>query len=322
MLLLPGCKNTPEPALVRRSQPLLGTFVVITAYGTNRAATHTAISAAFDEFRRIDSIMSLHRTDSELARLNAQAASVPVVVSSELFGVIRKAIEVAQRTDGFFDPTVAPLTKLWGFLWKEHRMPTESELANVLPYVNYKLVELGENSVRFRREGVSLDLNAIAKGYAVDYAIRKLREFSITNTMVRAGGDLRVTGAPPGQRAWPVQIEDPGGKGSRLTIELRDAAISTSGSYENYFVHGGTRYSHILNPKTGLPVPRVASCSVIAPTCMESDAWATACAVLGPDSAIARFGAEFPMLFASWTSVGALRFEKSASFPATKPPLD
>jgi len=293
---------------------LLGTFVVVTAYGERDAAT-SAITAAFDEIRRVDSLMSLHRADSDLSKLNATAAQQPVVVSPDLFLVISNALQIARETDGAFDPTVAPLTKLWGFLWKDHRLPTDSELVSVLPQVNYKLVALDpqHRAVHFKTNGVSLDLNAIAKGYAVDCAINKLRSLGISNAMVRAGGDLRVIGAPPGQSAWPIEIEDPIKRAKRRTLKLRDAALSTSGSYENYFVANGKRYSHILNPRTGQPVEGIASCSVIAPTCMESDAWATALFVLGPETALRDFGRRFPILFGLGTDDSQILWRQSSA---------
>jgi thiamine biosynthesis lipoprotein len=313
-LLLTGCQISHNAAPVRRAQPLLGTFVVITVYGPKPDAASRAISAAFEEIRRIDSLMSLHRTDSELSRLNSIAAREALAVSEELFLVISNAVEIARQTDGAFDPTVAPLTRLWGFLWKEQRLPSSSELAAVLPRVDYRLVELDAagHTVRFRTNGAELDLNAIAKGYAVDCAIKKLRAAGITNAMVRAGGDLRVIGTPPGQSAWAVQIEDPTKKGRRRRLKLRDAALSTSGSYENYFVADGKRYSHILNPRTGQPVEGVASCSVVAPTCMESDAWATALFVLGPEAALRGFG-RFPTVFSTWTDDGEVRWRTSSA---------
>ena len=317
-IVLIGCQTSPDRQPVRRSQPLLGTYVVVTAYGADQAKTLAAITAAFDEIRRIDSLMSLHRTDSELSRVNATAATKAVSISPDLFKVISYALAIAEKTDGAFDPTIAPLTRLWGFLWKDHRFPSRAELDEVLPLVNYRLVQMNseELSVRFKTNGVTLDLNAIAKGYTVDQAIETLRSLGVTNVMVRAGGDLRVIGAPPGETAWPVQLEDPEKTGRRMVIRLRDAAVSTSGSYENFFVHEGHRYSHILNPRTGLPIEQVASCSVIMPTCMGSDAWATALCVLGPDRALAEFGARLPILFGTWHSEEAVKWRESAAFRA------
>ena len=285
--------------MIRRSEPLLGTFVTIAVYGENRERGNAAISAAFEEFRRIDGLMSLHRADSELTRLNTRAAAEPVVVSHDLFRVISKAQEIARQTDGSFDLTIRPLADLWGFIWKEYRLPTEVELSSALPRVNYRLIQLDseKRTVHFLTAGVSLDLGGIAKGHAVDCAIEKLRSIGFTNAMVKAGGDLRVIGVPPGKTTWIVQLEDPAKEGRRTKVPLRDAALSTSGNYENYFEMDGVRYGHILNPRTGWPVQGLAACTVIAPTCIDSDAMATACFVYGMEKSLSKFGARFPMRF-------------------------
>src|SRR2546426_1649841 len=175
-LLLPAsCRTTPPPIsleLVHRSQPLLGTFVTISVYAASRDPAHSAINAAFDEFRRVDDLMSIHRADSELSRLNSRAASEPVPASADLFRVIAKAQEIAGETEGSFDITIRPLADLWGFTWKEYRLPKDDELKAVLPRVNYRLIELNaeRRTIHFLAEGVSLDLGGIAKGFAVDCA--------------------------------------------------------------------------------------------------------------------------------------------------------
>jgi len=300
-LLAAGClTNRPGLETVHRGQPLLGTFVFITACGGSREQLNRAISEAFDEIQRIDAIMSLHRADSELARVNTSAYEHAQTVSTELLTVLRNALEIAKATDGAFDPTIAPLVQMWGFLWKEYRLPDERELREVLPLIDYRHVQLDTEArtVKFSRRGVTLDLNAIAKGYAVDCAIEKLREQGITRAMVRAGGDLRVIGAPPDADHWTVQLEDPQKRGKRRHIALRDAAISSSGNYENYFEVGGQRYSHILNPRTGMPVQGIAACTVVAPTCMESDAWATALFICGPERSMAQFSTRVRFEFA------------------------
>ncbi len=316
---------------IQRSQPLLGTFVVIAVYGTNESKAEDAISSAFAEVRRLDGILSLHRADSELVSLNRNADMAPVPVSDDLFRVLQMAQEISERTGGSFDITIRPLAELWGFIRKDYRLPNEGELRAVLPYVNYKLVTLDATnqtvrllppvapdrlphespSSRRRLPTVSLDLGGIAKGYIVDRVIELLAARGFTNALVRAGGDLRVSGAPPGQGRWDVQLEDPKKKGRRTRIPLRDSAISTSGDYENYFEIGGKRYAHLLNPRTGLPVEGIAACSVIAPTCVESDALATALFALGPERAAARFGDEYPTRFI--LSNG--RIAKSRNFP-------
>ncbi len=261
--------------------------------------------------------MSLHRPDSELSRLNASNAISPrpaapdaptaIRVSPDLFNVLSHAQEIAAQTAGSFDITIRPLADLWGFIWKEYRLPTEAELKEVLPRVNHRFLELhsADRTVRFTRPGVSLDLGGIAKGYAVDCATAKLHALGITNAMIKAGGDLRVIGAPPGQTHWIVQLEDPGKQGRRFPVRLRDAALSTSGNYENFFEINARRYAHILDPRTGLPVPDIAACTVIAPTCMESDAWATALVVLGVEQSLSKFGGRLPIRFTLMPDISA-----------------
>ena len=324
MLLAAGCRTPARPRLelVRRSEPLLGTFVTVAVYAPSRDQGISVISAAFDEFRRVDALMSIHRTDSELSRLNVRAALAPVVITPDLFRVIAKAQEIAEQTQGSFDITIRPLADLWGFIRKEYRLPTDEELKAVLPRVNYRLVELNVEkcTVHFLAAGVSLDLGGIAKGFAVDCAIEKLRSLGVTNAMVKTGGDLRAIGAPPGKTNWMVQLEDPRKEGRRVQVPLRDAALSTSGNYENSFEVNGVRYSHILNPRTARPVQGIAACTVIAPTCMESDALATACFVCGVERSLAQFGGEYPMRF---TLLPADPLEKTwpvrqtASFPVS-----
>jgi thiamine biosynthesis lipoprotein len=257
------------------------------------------MSAAFGEFRRADAMMSIHRADSELSRVNQQAATNAVAVSPELFAVLQQAQSIAAETEGAFDVTIRPVADLWGFIWKQHRLPTEAELQATLPRVGFRKVELDSTmrTVRFLEPAVSIDLGGIGKGVAVDMAIAKLRELGVTNAMVKAGGDLRVIGAPPGEAHWTVQLEDPRKAGQRVSLRLRDAALSTSGNYENFFTVGGRRYSHLLDPRTGLPVEGLAACTVIAPTCAESDAWATACFVFGVERSLATFEGRYPMRF-------------------------
>jgi FAD:protein FMN transferase len=306
-LLLTACQTAKRPLTeakiqpVRRSQPLLGTFVTITAYGEDPDRTQTAITAAFDEIRRVDLVLSIHKPESEISRVNQLAAERPVEISPELRFVLETALRIADETHGSFDPSIGPLAQLWGFIWKEYRLPTKAELDRVSPLVNYKQVRLATNAttmtVQFARSGMFLDFGGIGKGYAVDRALSVLQKHGIKNAMVKAGGDLRVIGAPPGTDGWEVQLEDPRKEGRRTTLLLRDKALSTSGNYENYFEVNGQRYSHILNPRTGLPVQGIASCTVIAPTCTESDAYATAFFVLGIGETLQQFGKRFAIRF-------------------------
>jgi len=284
---------------VQRSRPLLGTYVTVTLYSSERETGLAAISEAFAEFTRVDRLLSIHRDGTALMQVNQRAGTGPVTVPPELADLLARVLSISRDSGGAFDPTIQPLAELWGFIWKEHRMPSEQELADALPRVDYRkvMVEQDRPRVRFADPGMAIDPGGFGKGYAVDRAIERLRDLGIENAMVRAGGDLRVIGAPPGQDSWAVQLEDPAREGRRVTIPLRNRALSTSGDYENFFEIDGRRYSHLLDPRTGLPVRGVASCTVIADSCLESDTWATALFVMGPEIALSRFGNRFPCRF-------------------------
>jgi thiamine biosynthesis lipoprotein len=322
LCLLTACRTIrphPKAELIHRSQPLLGTFVTISAYGPDRTTTLQAITAAFNEFKRADAVMSIHRADSELARVNASAATNAVLVSQELFAVLQLAWDISLQTDGAFDITIRPLADLWGFIWKQHRLPRTEELERTLPLVNFRKIQLepAQRSVRFLKPGISTDLGGIGKGVAVDWAIEKLRSLGVTNAMVKAGGDLRVSGTRPDESHWIVQLEDPQRLGRRISIPLRDAALSTSGNYENFFEVNGHRYSHILNPRTGLPIEGIAACTIIAPTCAESDALATALFVHGVEGSLTEFGARFAIRFTTITN-GGFAVRQTKSFPVRR----
>ena len=275
--MLASCQSwrpTSEP--VTRLQPHLGTFVAITVYAEPETANE-AIDAAFDEFRKVDALLSIHRPDSALARANAGAP-----MNDELREVITKSLAIARETDGAFDPTIRPLADLWGFIKKEGlRLPSPAELQAVLPKVDYRKATIHDNRLHFAVEGMSIDPGGFGKGYAVDRAIAALQHHGIRNAMVKASGDLRVIGLPPGQRHWTLYLEDPEKQGNRVAIQLKKGALSTSGNYENFFKIKDQRYGHLLDSRTGLPVQAIAACTLTAPTCLESDAYATAACILG-----------------------------------------
>ncbi len=299
--LLAGCQSaTNNPPPTTRIQPHLGTLVSITVHNQNNAKVQSAINAAFDEFRAVDKLLSIHRPDSELTILNKNAIKGPAVVSNELFAALQTAQALSRRTEGAFDPTIRPIADLWGFIKKEgYRLPTTTELATVLPRVGWQKVRLdnARHTVHFTASGVSIDPGGFGKGLAVDRAIARLEALGINNAMVKAGGDLRVIGLPPGRDHWLILIEDPKKQGKRTAIHFRGGALSTSGNYENFFMADGRRYSHLLDPRTGLPVQGVASCTVTAPTCVQSDALATACFILGPKKSIVLFGNKLGIRF-------------------------
>ena len=276
-----GCQSNPPanppPQPTTRLQPHLGTLVSITVYATP-AQAQPAIDAAFNEIRAVDKLLSIHRDDSDLAKANRGEP-----VSPELQSVLQKALAIAKQTEGAFDPTIRPLAKLWGFIQKEqYRIPLPEELRPVLAKVDHRKVTLAGDQLRFATNGMSIDSGGFGKGYAVDRAIESLQQHGIRIAMVKAGGDMRVLGLPPGHDHLPVWIEDPRKRGNRTPVKLYSGALSTSGNYENFFEFEGIRYGHLLDPRTGQPVPSLGSCTAWARTCLESDAYATAAFILGP----------------------------------------
>jgi thiamine biosynthesis lipoprotein len=308
---LPTKSKATKP--VTRLQPHLGTFVSITTFEEPTKA-QTAINAAFAEFRAVDQLLSIHRDDTDLARANAGGPA-----SAEIQTIIRQSLAIARDTNGAFDPTIRPLAQLWGFIKKEgYRLPRESELRRILPRVDYRKVTIRDDHLVFQSQGMSIDPGGFGKGYAVDRAIAALQRHGVTNAMVKAGGDLRVTGLPPGQPHWTIFIEDPKKKGRRVAVHLKSGAMSTSGNYENFFEVNGRRYGHLLDPRTGQPVQGLAACTLTAPTCLESDAYATAAYVLGVEESIKRFGNRYGIRFVLLPKEGGLNVVTTKYFPPTR----
>jgi thiamine biosynthesis lipoprotein len=248
----------------------------IVVYGDDMQPLRQAVDAAFDEVDRIDRLMSNYKPDSPLSRLNREAAQKPVKPEPELFDFLAECLRYSRASEGAFDITVGPLMKAWGFFRGEGRMPSEQELAEARRGVGYRHVVLDatERTVYFDRPGVELDLGGIAKGYAVDRAITVLKKWGVSRALVSAGGStIYGLGAPPNETSWEVKIQDPMAPDKiSMAVQLKDQALSVSGSYEKYFEMGGRRYSHIMDPRTGRPVEGVISVAVITDTGTEGDA--------------------------------------------------
>jgi len=234
------------------------------------------LDEALDEVDRIDRLMSHYRSDSPLSQLNQRAADGAVGVDLELFEFLARAIRYSRESDGAFDITVGPLMKTWGFFRGEGRVPSPAELAEARERVGYGHVRLdpATRTVRFDTPGVELDLGGIAKGYAVDRAIGLLKARGVTAALGSAGGStVYALGAPPGRDAWTVSVQDPLTTGRvAFTVALRDRALSIAGVSEKFFERGSTRYAHIMDPRTGRPVPGVLAVALLAPDGTTGDA--------------------------------------------------
>lgn len=267
----------------------MGTVVEVTVAHQSEETARTAMGAAFDEIERIDLLLSGHRSQSLVSKINNEGALRPVPVGPELYPLFVAARGYGRESDGAFDVTVGVVSRIWKFE-PGGVVPDPAEAARALAKVGYDglLLDDSAQSVGFARDGMAIDLGAIAKGWAVDRAIDRLKSLGIESAIIDAGGDLRLIGTRPGKRSWRIGIQHPREQGSLIaSLDLADTAVVTSGDYERFFVADGVRYHHILDPATGRPASGCRSVTVIAPTAMEADACATAAFVLGPQRGIA-----------------------------------
>lgn len=271
--------------LVVRSAPAMGTRVTVSIWTDDEEGAARAAAAVFEEFGRLDALMTTWRDDSDVSKINAGAAEQPVVVSDEVIKVIAKAQDVSRASGGAFDITIGAFRGLWKFDEdKDGSIPDPKDVRARLPLLGYRNIVLdrAKKTVKLKKKGVSINLGGIAKGYAVDRGVALLRERGFDHFILQAGGDLFVSGQR-GDRLWRVGIRDPRGErdATFAIAAIKDRTFSTSGDYERSIVKDGVRYHHILDPVTGQPAMRSRSVTVMAPDALTADAWSTALFVLG-----------------------------------------
>lgn len=264
--------------------------VRIVLYATDAEAANGGAEAAFSEIRRLNGVMSDYDPQSELRRLcDTAGEGRDVPVSEDLWRVLHHAQGLAARSEGAFDVTVGPVVRLWRRARRQHELPPADMLQEYRQLVGHRLVRLDSQhrSVRLLKPGMRLDLGAIAKGYAADRALAVLCQRGITRALVDAGGDMVLGDGPPDKPGWliaiaPLERDDPP---SRF-LYLSRAAIATSGDTWQYVEIGGRRYSHIVDPRTGIGLTDHSSVTVIAADGITADSLASAVSVLGPERGI------------------------------------
>jgi len=235
-------------------------------------------SVALDEIDRLEAQLTVYRADSEVSEINRNAAAGPVAVDQALFELLSLANRLNRETDGAFDITAGPLIRCWGFFSRHGRIPDSDELERARERVGmFQLcLDAARRSVRFARPGVEINLGSIGKGFALDRAAARLSEQGL-RTALLSGGRSSVVALGGDQGGWLVGVRHPHQAGCRIaTIRLKDAAMATSGTGEQYFVAGGRRYGHILDPRSGFPACGVAGATVVASSGAIADALATA----------------------------------------------
>jgi thiamine biosynthesis lipoprotein len=265
----------------------MGTVVILTIWSDDAGGAKAASEAVFDEFRRLDQLLSNWMDTSEVSKINAAAGVSAVAVSDETLKIIQFGQSVAKKSGGAFDMTVGAYRGLWKFDEdKDGTLPDPKEVAARRKLTGWRdvLVDAKKKTVKLRRKGMAITLGGIAKGYAVDRAVALLRGRGVNDFIMQAGGDLYVSGSKGGQK-WRVGIRDPrGGRDTPFAItELSGRTFSTSGDYERGFVKDGVRYHHILDPKTGQPARLCRSVTVSAKDALTADAWSKPLFILGPE---------------------------------------
>ncbi len=270
--------------------------------GENEESLRAAGEEAFDEVERLEAQLSLYRPESELSHINRRAAFEPVRVEPRLFKLLQRAQTISEQTNGAFDITAGPLMRCWGFMTGSGAVPSEAEINAALSVTGFDLLELDENdlTIRFRKQGVMLDLGSIGKGYALDSAVEILRESGIENALLHGGtSSTAVLGEGPDGKGWLVAIAAPPRLEQALTheqseppvaetlalLKLKEETLSVSAIWGKSFLAGDQRLGHIIDSRTGWPAAESVLSAVIAGRAADSDAYSTAlliCPKMGP----------------------------------------
>jgi thiamine biosynthesis lipoprotein len=294
--------------------------VAAPASGVDPAAVRVAID---DVLEHIDRSMSGYRVDSEVARFNASLSTDWCEVSPDLAAVVQTSLDISVASDGVFDITVAPLVAAWGFgpAGEPKALPSAEQLAQLEATVGYRKLHVRQAPPALRKDvaGLSIDLNGIAPGFAVDRLAQRLQSMRIENYMIDIGGEIRALGRNAHGEPWHIAIEHPveTQRTPYASVWLDGAAVSTSGEYRAYYEREGRRYSHTVDPRSGRTLDREpGAVVVVAPLAAQADGWATALNVLGPRDGLAlATQRQLPVLFierkgSEWRSQATPEFER------------
>ena len=269
----------------RRGEKLMGNAFEVTVVGEDKLWAEERIDAAIGEIRRIEQLLTTFSEDSETNRVNANAGVQPVQVSRETFGLIERSLRISAITDGAFDITYGSVDKrLWNFDRNMTSLPDAETAKEMVRLINYRnvLLEGNECTVFLKEVGMRIGFGGIGKGYAAEMAKRLLLQQGVANGVVNASGDISTWGNQADGKPWTIGIADPDHAGRPFSyLNISNMAIATSGNYEKYVIIGDKKYSHTINPKTGLPVTGIKSVTIICPNAEIADAMATPVTIMG-----------------------------------------
>ena len=292
LLWLSGCHKAPGG--IQLSGPIFGTQWSLIYHGVEGSVTEETVKdAVLEAFSAVDDSMNHYLSSSTLSELNRLPAEEAIEVDWDLVLVFKTALDIYYATDGAYDPSVSPLINLWGFGPEGvTKRPTDTEIAAVEPFVGLDKFawDLSTRGFFKRDNKATLDFSSIAKGYAVDIAADSLDDLGLNHFMLEVGGEIQVRGTSPRGDAWRLAVERPapGSRGQIFTaIEVKNVGVATSGDYRNFFEDGGRRFSHLIDPRTGYPIEHdLVSATVVHPSTMIADAWATALMIVGTKEAL------------------------------------
>jgi thiamine biosynthesis lipoprotein len=309
-----GCILPEPPALTRFefTESHMATPCEIKLYAADAGTAQAAAREAYAEIAAIDLSMNDWKPDSEISRLSAASGGPAVAVSDRLFEVLEASHRISEFSEGAFDITVGPVVKLWRRIKKDSRMASPEELQAALSAVGYRHVALdpSRRTVRLDRPGMSLDVGGIAKGYACDRALAILARHGITRALVNTGGGMAFGDPPPGQPGWKIGLAD-----TDQVLSLSRCGVATSGDWERFVVIDGQRYSHVVDPRTGLGLTNRALVTVVAPTGMDADGLTKTVMVRGAPAGLAALNAlPGTQAWLRWEDGGRTRIERTPGF--------
>ena len=264
-------------------EKLMGSVFELVIIHEDENFAQYCLESGIKEIKRLEEKLSEFRNNSVTSFINQNAGINPITVDEETFTLIKRCVQLSYLTQGAFDITVSPLKEIYNFRNKNFKLPSKEKISEALQKTGYQNILLKDNNCVFlKNKGMKISFAAIGKGYAADKVIRLWKNAGVKNGVVNASGDLTVMGKNKMNDDWRIGIPDPGDRKNILFhVPVNDASVATSGNYEQYFISNGKKYSHNINPKTGLPLANIKSATVISPSAELSDALATAISVMG-----------------------------------------
>jgi thiamine biosynthesis lipoprotein len=271
--------------IYHKSLKLMGNRFQLSAMGNNEEWANACIDAGIKEIQRIEKLLTTYNEESETAQINTFAGIKPVRVSEETFDLIERSTRISRVTQGAFDITYGSVDKrLWNFDTNLNVLPDNATAKKMARLINFRNIVLNreEMTVMLREKGMRIGFGGIGKGYAAERAKLIMKEKGVISGIVNASGDMTTWGLQPNGQPWTIGIADPNARDKIFSyMNITDMAVATSGNYEKYVIINGNKYSHTINPKTGLPIRGIKSVTVISPNAEIADAMATPLMIMG-----------------------------------------